>query len=246
MYLLSLRSPRSPAISHRRSRRTLDFSSTYARLLEELGRPPHAFTSLRASFVARTGEYGVEDPWFDARQRAFLDDAITHASVLGNVELGDALLVNLASACQRAMRGVFEVHRSGDTYMFRDAWTLASFYIVPGDQELARALSVTEQAMVDARLLNWQNRIVVLPGAFFHPEEATPSLSNLIAFAREDGRDREACLDAFMRMERSFRVSSRVKAAHVYRRDVFTRKAGNSPTRGFKNLRGGSSQGGAT
>ena len=39
----------------------------------------------RAAFEARTGAFLPEDPWFEARSRAFIDDALTQRTVLSGL-----------------------------------------------------------------------------------------------------------------------------------------------------------------
>src|SRR5213080_4531956 len=62
---------------------------------------------MREVFQKRTGGFLPEDPWFEARSRAFWDDALTTQgfAALAKDELDDALIPRFA----RAHRGLFQV-----------------------------------------------------------------------------------------------------------------------------------------
>jgi hypothetical protein len=62
--------------------------------------------------------------------------------------------------------------------------------------------------------------VALLPGAVFHPREATSAIPPVLDAARSRSLPTRDTLDALLRMERMLRSLSRVKAAYAYRADA--------------------------
>ena len=60
-------------------------------------------------------------------------------------------------------------------------------------------------------------RVGILPGALFHPEDATEAIEQILDVARERTMETDDVLDALLRMELSLRSLSRVKPGYAYR-----------------------------
>src|SRR3954466_12305063 len=70
---------------------------------------------MRAEFEKRTGAFGPEDPWFEARSGAFWDDALTtqgFAALASSQVTGE--VAQVAARFGRAHRGVFVVEEVDD------------------------------------------------------------------------------------------------------------------------------------
>lgn len=195
----------------------------------ELGRPERSpdCAWLRSAFEKRTGSFKGEDPWFDARTRAFLDDALTDAAVLADVgkklpaAAGPAL-----KALGRAHRGFFVVKDEGDPLVVSDVWSGARFYVDDAEQGLLLSLRNAKN-LFDGRLAAdpESGRIAMLPGALFHPESATEPALEVVAEARARGMSTKDALDALLRMEHAFCNLSRVKPSYAYRKEALVVRA---------------------
>lgn len=177
-------------------------------------------TRLRGEFLARTGSFTSDDPWFERRSRAFWDDALTRGG------LGQHFASSLAPAeakvartFARAHRGLFEVRpESGTRVGFRDLWSSAVFWVDAFDPSMNAGIFHHEGGLADARLVaNDEGSVAVLPGAFFHPDDATPSIGLVLDEARARGMTTDQTLDALLSMEMRFSTLSRVKASYAYR-----------------------------
>jgi hypothetical protein len=73
----------------------------------------------------------------------------------------------------------------------------------------------------------------LLPGAVFHPREATAAIAPVLEAARVRPMSTHEVLDALLRMERVLRSLTRVKAAFAYRPDALTPRVTASPVRRF-------------
>jgi len=168
---------------------------------------------LRAAFQKRTGAFRPEDAWFEARSRAFWDDAVTGG--FGADELDPAM----AKRFRGAHRGLFAVghDEDGDAHLV-DRWSGAELLVRYLDEAQAVDFDNAE-GLVDARVVAGTDDgvLYVLPGAFHHGADATEPIEKVLAAARQRGLGTIAVLDALMRMELVFRTSSRVKAAFAYR-----------------------------
>ena len=166
---------------------------------------------------ARTGECDSEDEGFEARMLAFWDAAVTARPLLevmapaARQRVGDWI----EPFC-RAHRGLFRV---GPGFALVDRWSGAEFQLTPKPPpELALALESAE-GLIDGRLVGRTDplTIALLPGAFFHPADATQAIESVLNAARADGFGRDDVLDALLRMEARLRAHSRVKPSYAYR-----------------------------
>ena len=185
-------------------------------------------TRLRADFQRRTGPFGPEDPWFEARARAFWDDALTASDfgLLAAKVLG-ASVADVAHCLTHAHRGFFLVDDSdarGATLV--DLWSGAELLVRHLDESQALTLEHADGAM-DARVTAAPSGpdLFLLPGAYHHAPEALASAMEVLLAARERGLSTGATLDALMRMDLVLRSSSRVKAAFAYRTASLPAKA---------------------
>jgi hypothetical protein len=208
--------------------------------IQQLGGDPvraDRVLALRARFEERTGAFVSEDPWFEARSRAFWCDTITRARFGREVEeefsaAERAWLVPL----ERAHRGLFSglsfgapapkgsssrLSFGGPTPkgVLVDVWSGAEFEIAVMDDESAAELDAGSGQLFDARIVvsGDARTVALLPGAVFHPREATAPIDGVLAAARERTLSTDDTLDALLRMERALRSLSRVKAAYAYR-----------------------------
>ncbi len=180
---------------------------------------------MRERFEKRTGAFGPEDAWFEARSRAFWDDAVTAQgfAALAAPHAGEEVK-RVVARFGRAHRGVFLVEDvdDGGAHLV-DLWSGAELMVRHLDEAQAVTLEHAEGAM-DARVVagpaagdDGVAPLFVLPGALHHSSEATEPLLKVIAAARERDMATTDVLDALLRMELVFRSSSRVKAAFAYR-----------------------------
>jgi hypothetical protein len=180
---------------------------------------------MRERFEKRTGSFGPEDPWFEARSRAFWDDALTTQgfAAMAAPHAGDGV-ADLVARFDRAHRGVFVVEDVDDRgARLVDLWSGAELLIQHLDEAQALTLEHAEGPM-DARVVaaapageGSVARLFVLPGILHHGPEAEGPLVKVIAAAREREMTTGDTLDALLRMELVFRSSSRVKAGFAYR-----------------------------
>ena len=177
----------------------------------------------RAAFEARTGAFRPEDPWFEARSRAFIDDALTQADVLAG------LRPRLSAEAQawitpfaRAHRGLFEVKDDdGDVLLVRDLYSGVELYVTDLDESTAIALDAA-RGRFDARLVGFADPPCVgaLPGPVFHAEESTPHIKEVVLAAKASGMSAGEALDALLRMEHKYRSLSRMKPAYAYKKEA--------------------------
>jgi hypothetical protein len=183
--------------------------------------------AMRAAFEERTGRFVPEDVWFEARSRAFWDDAVTTQGF--GREVASAPPSPLPPSAQawvprleRAHRGLFVLTGSAEKRepVLRDLWGAAEFVVHEIDDATRDALAVAA-APFDARLVGSDEpaRVGILPGAVFHPADAAGAIHVVLEAARAEGRRGSDVLDALLRMERGLRSSARVKPAYAYRAD---------------------------
>ena len=180
---------------------------------------------MREAFVKRTGAFGPEDPWFEARSRAFWDDALTAQgfATLAGPHVGEEL-AGVGRRFERAHRGVFVVEEVDDRGAhLLDLWSGAELLVRHLDEAQAVTLKHAEGPM-DARVVaDVDGALFVLPGALHHGPDALAPLEPVLAEARQRTMETEAVLDALLRMELVFRSSSRVKAGFAYRVESLSR-----------------------
>jgi hypothetical protein len=181
--------------------------------------------AMHRRFEERTGTFGSEAPWFEARSRAFWDDAVTRQGFGRRVfdELPPAARAWVPSL-ERAHRGLFHASRTADRRLLRDVWSGAEFVVDEVDDASLSALDAP-CGPFDGRLAALSNpvRVGLLPGAVFHPEDATEPIEHVLAAARAQGLPTDDVLDALLRMEMSLRTMSRVKPRYAYRTQALAR-----------------------
>jgi hypothetical protein len=224
---------------------------TVARIVERGGAPERAVRvrEMRAVFEVRTGAFAPEDPWFEARSRAFWCDAATRGRFGRDVESelpdGDR---GWLSALERSHRGLFRSaaddlgSAAGASHLLVDVWSGAELVVSVVPDESRAELDASAGQLFDARVVVGFEPFLaaLLPGAVFHPPDATSAIGPVLAAARERGLSTDDTLDALLRMERNLRSLSRVKAAYAYRPDGLSprpppaapamRRAPKSPT----------------
>jgi hypothetical protein len=168
---------------------------------------------LRDAFQKRTGAFGPEDPWFEARSGALWDDVVTSPGF----------------PYARAHRGFFVVAESGAEECDADAllvdlWSGAELFIRHLDEAQALALDHAE-GPIDARVVAAGDPLAlyVLPGAYHHAADALEPAALVLGGARDRGMGTTEALDALMRMDLVFRSSSRVKASFAYKVEALSR-----------------------
>jgi hypothetical protein len=194
-----------------------------ARIVEIGGHPAHAerVSSMRAAFEARTGAFAPEDAWFDVRSRALWAASVTSGRFGRAVEGQlDEAAARWLGPLERAHRGLFRAH--GRTLV--DVWSGAEFRLTEMDDESQAELEAGAGQLFDARVVGGApTTIALLPGAVFHPPHASEAILSVLDAASVAGLDTEATLDALLRMERTLRALSRVKAAYAYRAAALAR-----------------------
>ena len=197
--------------------------AVYDALVSLAGHPSNEpwLSSLREAFFARTGAFSSDDPWFERRTRAFWDDAVTRApGGLGErfaPELGPAE-AKVARSFARAHRGLFLLEPEETRVRFVDLVSDAVFWVEAFDSSTKAGIFHHEGGLCDARLVASSEGVVaMLPGAFFHPHDATPSVRNVLEEARARGMGTHATLDTLLVMEHRLCTLSRVKPSFAYR-----------------------------
>ncbi|MGH7280457.1 MAG: hypothetical protein ACRELY_02955 [Polyangiaceae bacterium] len=189
---------------------------------------------MRSSFEERTGAFGPDDAWFDARGQAFWDDALT-TQKFGRRAAG-ALGENVrawASRFERAHRGLFRAHHEAGAIVVGDVWSGAAFVIDAPTDALASALEAAsgdtagEDQLFDGRVAGCADpfSVVLLPGAVFHRAEASAAIEAVVAEAKKKDLAKEDALDALLRMDRKLQSHARVKPTYAYRADLLEPRA---------------------
>ncbi len=189
-------------------------------IVAALGAPAHAarVSEARAAFQARTGAFGPEDAWFDARSAAFWDDAVTLGGLAADAELPDAMRP-WADAFARAHRGLFVVRADAEEGTVLDCLVTGVSLLVDDVEPGTRDALLAASAPLDGRVVAFGSpvRTALLPGAIFHPADAAGPIDKALEAARAKGMPKDRTLDALLRMELSLRALSRVKASYAYR-----------------------------
>jgi hypothetical protein len=197
----------------------MDFFALYDRIVTLAAEPAHAarVAEMRQVFEACTGAFGPLDPWFEVRSRAFWDDALTRQGFAREPALPPEARP-WVDAMDRAHRGLFRVDRRDSMQVLVDLWSGAEFVVTYADASSRAALQAAA-GLFDARLVGLDDPVtlVLLPGALFHPEDATLAIETVLVAARASGIGEHDVFDALLRMERNFRSLSRVKASYAYR-----------------------------
>ena len=213
---------------------------TVLRIVQLGGAPERAaaVAEMRARFEARTGAFKPEDPWFEERSRAFWCDAVTGGRFGRAVEaeLTDEERAWLGPL-ERAHRGLFRAAAAADGRadgeVLVDVWSGAELLVTTMDEASRAEVGAAAGQLFDARVVGREDPWVValLPGAVFHPRDATAAITPVLAAARAKGLPAAEVLDALLRMERTLRSLSRVKAAYAYRPEALSPHAPVVPVR---------------
>jgi hypothetical protein len=205
--------------------------------IQQLGGDPvraDRVLELRARFETRTGAFASEDSYFEARSRAFWCDAIARSRFGRDVEAELAADERgWLGPLERAHRGLFRVAVDADVdgrsaasaaRRLVDVWSGAEFEVTVLDDESSAELDAGSGQLFDGRVVvsGDARTVALLPGAVFHPREATSPIDTVLAAARERALSTDDTLDALLRMERSLRSLSRVKAAYAYRPEALS------------------------
>ena len=182
--------------------------------------------AMHAEFEARTGAFSPRDSFFEARSAAFWDDALTRGAfgreLLPDLSAESAVMVEPFA---RAHRGLFVVEPDDERFLLIDEWSGAEFVAEPASAGLRDALERVS-GLVDGRVVGvpashlGPEKIVLLPGAVFHPADAIDPIRALLPEARARKLETHALLDALLRMDHALRALSRVKAAFAYRKEA--------------------------
>lgn len=194
----------------------------------------------RAAFEARTGAFRPEDPWFEARSRAFIDDALAQKHVLAGIEPRlPAEARPWIAPFARAHRGLFSVEGDdGNALVVRDLFSGVELYVTDLDESTTIALDAA-RGLFDVRLVGFDDArlgacddvppceparrqpcVGVLPGLVFHAEESTPHIEEVVVAAKAMGLRAGAALDALLRMEHKYRSLARMKPAYAYKKEA--------------------------
>lgn len=205
---------------------------TAARIVELGGAPERAknVAAMRAAFEQRTGAFAPEDEWFEERSRAFWCDSLTRERFGREVEeeLRDEEREWLGPL-ESAHRGLFRAHGG----VLVDVWSGAELLVTLADDESAAELASAAGQLFDARVVGGDRPLVaaLLPGAIFHPHDATAAIEQVLAAARARELSTDDALDALLRMEHTLRSLARVKAAFAYRAESLSPRAPLAPLR---------------
>ena len=178
--------------------------AAYDALVAKTAEDTAVSTSMREAYQRRTGSFGPDDPWFEARSGALWDDVVTSPGF----------------PYERAHRGFFVVGElgaeEGDALLV-DLWSGAELLVRHLDEAQALALEHAE-GPIDARVVAAGDppALYVLPGAYHHAADALEPATAVLGGARDRGMQTAEALDALMRMDLVFRSSSRVKASFAY------------------------------
>jgi hypothetical protein len=220
---------------------------TAARIVQLGGAAARAgrVAEMRAAYEHRTGAFSPEDAWFEERSRAFWCDAVTAGRFGREVEgeLGEDEKRHLGPL-ERAHRGLFRVAVSAaaagaggvDGDVVVDAWSGAELLLTVVDEASRAELAASSGQLFDACVVGTDEpySVTLLPGAVFHARDASEAIPAVLAAARTRAMSTHDTLDALLRMERTLRSLSRVKAAYAYRADALAANAPAVPTRGVR------------
>jgi hypothetical protein len=193
---------------------------TIARIVELGGGSEHGawVAARRAAFEARTGAFVPEDAWFEERIRAFWSDAVTSGGLGRRVAAAlDEGARAWLPALERSHRGLFRVAAADGAVV--DAWSGVELEVGSVDDATRAELDASAEQLFDARVVASDDpfTVAIVPGAVFHPREATASIEPILTAARARGLATAEVLDALLRMNRALRSLSRVKVAYAYR-----------------------------
>ena len=183
---------------------------------------------MRAGFEARTGAFVPEDSWFEERSRAFWCDAVTAGrfgrEVRAQLPEDEHLWLG---PLEHAHRGLFRAEGA----LLVDEWSGAELVVTSMDEASRAELDAAAGQLFDARVVGADEPYVIalLPGAVFHPRDATAAIAPVLTAARARSMATTDTLDALLRMGRMLRSLSRVKAAYAYRPEALSPQAPSTP-----------------
>jgi hypothetical protein len=197
-------------------------ADAYEAIVGMAARPEHGprVASMRRAFEERTGQFGSSD--FEARTRAFWDDALTRQRFAEHVAVDlPAGVASWVPGLTHAHRGLFRAEHAFGRQVLVDVWGGARFFVDEIDAASRDAVDAAS-APFDARLAAHPDGpvIALLPGAIFHPAEAATAMDSVLEAARGRALGTDLVLDALLRMELSLRTLSRVKPAYAYRAEA--------------------------
>ena len=177
---------------------------TVARIVALAGAPERAaeVAVMRSRFEELTGAFSPDDGWSEERSRAFWCDAVTRARAGRDVEAAlSPAERGWLDPLERAHRGLFRAEGS----LLRDVWSGAAIELTEVDDSSRAELDASTGQLVDGRVVGaFSLRIVAfLPGAVFHPREASEAIESVLAAARAAALATYDALDALLRMERT-------------------------------------------
>jgi hypothetical protein len=156
----------------------------------------------------------------EARLAAGLDDALTQGGLAARIahSIEDPKARALARVIGRAQRGLFAIVPRPGPLVVRDYCRRGEFVVVDGD-DVGRALRVpgAEPSLVDGRIVAAADGCALLPGAIFHPAEATPLLGDILAEARRLAIEPDDLCDTLLAMHHVFLALPRVKIGFAYK-----------------------------
>lgn len=201
---------------------------TAARIVELAGASSHAHAvaTLREAFQARTGAFAPDDPWYEERIRAFWCDAVTRGRLGRRVEaeLGEGG-TRWLGPLERAHRGLFRI--GDDESRLVDIWSGVELEVGLMDDASRAELDASGGQLLDGRVVGLDDpfTVALLPGAVFHPRDATPCIAPVLEAARGQNLHTTETLDALLRMHRALRSLSRVKPVYAYRPEALSPRA---------------------
>jgi hypothetical protein len=214
-----------------------------ARIVQLGGEKRERVAEMRAAFEARAGAFAPEDPWFEERSRAFWCDAVTRGrfgrEVEGELRADERRWLG---PLERAHRGLFQRRPAlggprprSDGEVLVDVWSGAEMVVTALDEESRAELEASAGQLLDGRVVGADEPPVatLLPGAVFHPRQATEAIEAVLEAARASHMATHDTLDALLRMERTLRALSRVKTAYAYRPEALSAQpsGGQRPVR---------------
>jgi hypothetical protein len=207
-----------------------------ARIVQLGGDPARAATvaEMRARFEERTGAFAPEDDWFEERSRAFWRDALTRGRFgrLTEPELTQEERGWLGPL-ERAHRGLFRAEED----LLVDVWSGAELIVTVAEESSRAELDAASGQLFDGTVVGFSDPdrtvgssaetelvIALIPGTVFHPRDATAAIEGVLEAARARGISTDDVLDGLLRMERTLRSLSRVKAGYAYRPEALTQQ----------------------
>lgn len=177
----------------------------------------------RADFVARTGSFEPDEPFYEERVRAAFDDAVTSHGSPRAAMLRRWLLSHdepRTRALLRTWRTLLVVEKVGEHALVRALLTDAPFLVV---RDEGPAGKLREGDLFDGRLFV-HDGVRLLPGPVFFERDAHQAIGAVLAEARRHGRGSEASCDALLRMQMRRLRQPGLRVHHVYRWDAFDRR----------------------